>query len=333
MVSQNNIDLRSQISDLKSEISSSQVSDLRSPQRTVVGLGEALWDLLPDRRHVGGAPLNFSYISSLLNSRALVLTRVGNDSLGSELRRELARRGIDTNHIQRDFRLPTGTVEVTVSDDAQPSYEIRHPAAWDELEWTVEWRRLAQQSDAVCFGTLSQRAERSRTTIQSFLRETSPECIRVFDVNLRPPYYARDVIVDSLELASIVKFNEAEYSEVTAMVGLRPALNAGDIQAFVRKFDFELVCVTRGDRGSIMATPDHSFEHPGFATEVRDTIGAGDAFTAAVVHCWLSGKNLEVTSQFANCWASWVASQSGGMPLMDEKLRHGMCQDFAQFAF
>jgi fructokinase len=295
-----------------------------SGARTVVGLGEALWDLLPSGRHIGGAPLNFAYISSLLGERAIIASRIGSDKAGDDLFRELSSRDIDTTYIQRDEALPTGTVGVTVSSDGQPSYEIRQPVSWDALEWLSEWEELASRADAVCFGTLAQRSERSRNTIAAFLRSTRRNCVRVFDVNLRAPFFSRELVVDSIRLATIVKLNEEEFDEVTAMVGLPKRSRAESLQTFARTFNLELVCLTMGGNGSLLATPDQTLEHPGFPITVVDTVGAGDAFTAAVAHCWVSRLGLDVTSTVANRWAGWVASQSGAMPVIDEVLRRQM---------
>jgi fructokinase len=290
--------------------------------RTIVGIGEALWDLLPNERHIGGAPLNFSYVCSLLGERALVLSRIGNDALGNELIHEMSRRDVDMSCVQQDAALPTGTAAVALSADGQPVFEIRQPAAWDAFELTAAWDRMAEQADAVCFGTLAQRSAQSRATIRAFLGKIRSGCIAIFDVNLRSPFYSREVIVDSLEMATIAKFNETEFDEVASMVGLSGAVTPENLQTFARRFELDLVCATRGSRGSLLANPFEAFEHPGFSVDIRDTIGAGDAFAAAVAHCWLSKADLEQTSDIANRWAAWVASRPGGMPLIDEASRN-----------
>lgn len=286
---------------------------------TIVGIGEALWDLLPAGRHIGGAPLNFAYISSLLGERGIAITRVGDDELGHELKRELSQRGVDPSYVQRDAILPTGQVSVIISENGQPSYEIPHPSAWDALQWTPELKRLAQAADAVCFGTLGQRSAESRSTIRTFLQETRADCTRIFDINLRAPFYSPDLIRESLALSTIAKLNEAEFIEVSRMFGLPEAANVDSLQAFARRFDLRVLCITRGAQGSLIATPNCVVEHPGFVTEVRDTIGSGDAFAAAVAHQWIRGSSLETMSAVANKWASWVASQVGGMPPLMRK--------------
>jgi len=296
----------------------------RSRPRRVVGLGEALWDFLPVGKQIGGAPLNFAYISLLLGEQAAIASRVGADPLGGELERELSARGIEIGYLQRDTSLPTGTVKVMISADGQPQYEIEQPAAWDAFESTADWEELAQQADAVCFGTLAQRSQQSRSAMAVFLGATRPECVRIFDVNLRPPFYSCETVLDSIRLATIVKFNQNELTQVRNMVGFPACRSPEDVRTLATHLGVELICVTRGDRGSLLATPQQVVEHPGFPVKVVDTVGAGDAFAAAVACCWALGLGLERTSVVANLWAGWVASQHGAMPRIDEVLRRQM---------
>ena len=295
-----------------------------SRSRKVVGLGEALWDLLPVGKQVGGAPLNFAYISSLLDGRAAIASRIGIDRLGRDLERELSRRGVEIGYLQHDPGLPTGTSKVMISADGQPRFEIGRPAAWDRMEATPEWKELAGEADAVSFGTLAQREEQSRRAIAAFLAATRPQCVRIFDVNLRPPFYSRDTVLDSIRRATIVKVNQEELTQVTIMAGLSLGASPQDVRALATHLGVELICVTRGDHGSLLATPRRVVEHPGFPVRVVDTVGAGDAFAAAVACCWGLHIGLERTSEVANRWAAWVASQPGAMPLIDEALRRQM---------
>lgn len=287
---------------------------------TVVGLGEALWDILPSGKHLGGAPLNFAYISALLGENAVIATRIGDDALGSEIQGELGRRNLDLSGIQLDRELPTGTVEVSFQN-GQPQYQIRQPAAWDAMEWCSKWREIAAKSDAVCFGTLAQRTLKSRETVEKFLANTRPDCLRVFDINLRKPFYSSEAIESSLKFATVLKMNDVELPEIAAMFGLSRQNMRAQTQELLRKFDLKFVFVTRGERGAMAAGGDQLVEHPGFAVKVRDTIGAGDAFTAAATHCLLAGMKLEKTLAVSNRWASWVASQAGGMPELSSQTR------------
>ena len=295
-----------------------------SQPRRVVGLGEALWDLLPGGKQIGGAPLNFAYISFLLGEQAAIASRIGTDPLGDELEHELSARGIEIGGLQRDTSLPTGTVNVMISADGQPQYEIGRPVAWDALESTSDWEELARQADTVCFGTLAQRSEQSRRAMAAFLAATRGECVRIFDLNLRPPFYSRDTVLDSIRLATIVKCNEKELAEVSSLTGLPVGVSPQDLATFASQLGVELICVTRGERGSLLATPQQVVEHPGFPVKVVDTVGAGDAFAAAVARCWGLRVGLERTSVVANLWAGWVASQHGAMPLIDEVVRRQM---------
>ena len=293
---------------------------VKNSGHTVVGLGEALWDMLPSGKHLGGAPLNFAYISSVLGEHAVICTRVGDDALGEEIQRELVRRKLDTGGIQIDSELPTGTVAVSFKD-GQPEYEIRQPAAWDAMEFSPKWREIASKSDAICFGSLAQRSQKSHKTVLEMLKNASKSCLKVFDINLRRPFYSRQVIENALQFTTILKINDLELSEIAAMFGLRGGEKFKIMQALLRKFALKSVFVTCGERGAMAVSGDEIVEHPGFSVQVRDTIGAGDAFTAATVHCLLAGVDLKKTVEFANRWASWVASQAGGMPLLSENRR------------
>ena len=300
---------------------------VKNSGHTVVGLGEALWDILPSGKHLGGAPLNFAYISSLLGEHAVICTRIGDDVLGKEIWNELSRRGLDTGGIQIDAELPTGSVEVSFKD-GQPEYEIRQPAAWDAMEWSAEWREIASKSDAICFGTLAQRAQKSRKTLTNFLKNAPKTCLKVFDINLRKPFYSAEVVETTLELSTILKLNDLELTEIAGMFAIKGVDQAAIMKELVRRFDLKYVFVTCGERGAMATNGSDTVKHSGFSVKVRDTIGAGDAFTAAAVHCLLAGMDLEKTLAVANKWAAWVASKAGGMPKMEENQRE-MLMDLA----
>ena len=291
--------------------------------RPIVGIGEALWDMLPSGKHLGGAPLNFAYIASLLGNRSAIATRVGEDSLGREIRDELNARNLDTKAIQTDPKLPTGTVDVRFQN-GQPEYEIRKPVAWDALEWSSEWQRLARRCEAVCFGTLAQRSAQSRSTILQFIEHTRSSCLRVFDINLRRPFYSREMIEAALPFTTVLKMNDVELPQVAEMFSIAGSSPAELMRAMRQKFRAKLLFVTRGERGAAATDGPTVVEHPGFTVQVCDTIGAGDAFSAAATHSLLRGVDLEQTLAFANRWASWVASQAGGMPVLNGQARRAM---------
>jgi len=281
---------------------------------TIVGLGELLWDLLPSGKQLGGAPANFAYITNLLGDNGIPASRIGNDSLGDEALQKLTQLGLSADFVQQDPVHPTGTVKVEIDDAGQPRFEIRQPVAWDFLDWTKPWQQLAGEADAICFGSLAQRSAHSRSTIRSFLNATRPQTVRVFDVNLRQNFYSAQILAESMKLATIVKLNHDELPRIMQLFELE---NRGEMESARRLLsahDLKLICVTRGDRGSLLLTGDDSSEHAGIKVKVADTVGAGDAFTAAMLHGYLRGASLPQINETANRVGAWVASQSGATP-------------------
>lgn len=289
---------------------------LMAKKFTVVGLGEVLWDLLPTGKLLGGAPTNFAYISTLLGDRGIVASRIGSDDLGHEAMERLATLGVETSYLQRDASHPTGTVKVQVDRRGQPRFTILEDVAWDFLRWNQQWKQLARRVDAVCFGSLAQRSPCSRRTITQFLQNT--RAIRVFDVNLRQRFFSAAVLRQSIAMATIVKMNQDELPVILRLLNLETSDGKLDAKQLL-EFGPRLVCITRGDRGSVLLTRRATAEHPGFFIRVRDTIGAGDAFTAALVHAYLRGASLEEMNEAANRMGSWVASQAGGTPTVGKK--------------
>lgn len=290
---------------------------------TIVGIGELLWDVFPSGKQLGGAPGNFVYITNLLGDRGFIASRIGADALGDDLRRRLQQLALDASFVQVDPAHPTGTVNVQVDRDGQPKFEITPSVAWDFLEWTPEWRALAHEADAVCFGSLAQRAPRSRRTIAEFLAAVRPGTPRIFDVNLRQNFYSAEVLCESAACADILKLNHEEIGRVTQLLGQPCQGEAEAAQRLRQVFELNLVCVTRGAGGSLLVGEAGSHEHPGFKIEVADTVGAGDAFTAALVHNFLRGASLAEMNEAANRTGAWVASQVGATPAPDDaQLRH-----------
>jgi len=287
-------------------------------KRTVVGLGELLWDVFPEGKKLGGAPANFAYVTSLLGDRGVVASRVGDDELGREAIACVKALGVETRHIQSDARHATGTVEVSVDLDGQAKFDIKEPVAWDFLEWTPEWQELAEECQAVCFGSLAQRSSGSRGTIHKFLGEIRDTATCVFDVNLRQSYYSAESLLESTQVADIVKLNHEELPIVAKLLDCASTDEISTAKSLQRKFRLSLVCVTRGSRGSLLVGEDSHVEHRGFEINVADTVGAGDAFTAALVHHFLGGASLGAISEAANQWGSWVASQVGATPVPDQ---------------
>lgn len=283
----------------------------------IVGLGELLWDLFPDGQRLGGAPANFAYHAFLLGNRGIIASRVGNDALGREALQVVNQSGLPTAHIQIDPAAPTGTVQVKLGERGQPDFSISSNVAWDKLDWTPAWQQLAGQADAVCFGSLAQRSPQSRDTIRRVLQSTREDALRIFDVNLRQSFYSAEVLSESLKLANVVKLNEEELPRLATLLGLGGGSQEQATRRLVQEFDLELACVTRGSRGSLLANSSRVVEHPGFQVPVVDTVGSGDAFSAAVAHCLLRKAPLEVVSEAANRLGAWVATKPGATPPAD----------------
>jgi fructokinase len=293
----------------------------------VIGIGELLWDILPEGPRLGGAPANFTVMSGRLGNHAAILSRIGRDDLGRNAIKLLDPLPVDTGHIQVDPAHDTGRVTVTLHQ-GQASYIIHEPAAWDALELTDDWVQLAERADAICFGSLAQRSLESRQTIQTLAAQTSSACVRVFDVNLRPPFYSGETVQESLELATVVKMNDAEVPQVLALLGLQGTEEGSgarlrfSAERLLAEFPtLKMVAITRGDHGSLLVTGEEWHEHPGIPVKVADTIGAGDAFTAALTHYLLRGADLPTLNEAGNRWGAWVASQSGAMPPLSEAVR------------
>jgi fructokinase len=300
-----------------------------------------LWDIIPEkfastgvpiegtssRGFLGGAPTNFTVMAGRLGNRAKILSRIGRDTLGRLAIDQLNPMPVDTSRLQVDFSHETGRVTVSFVD-GEPKYTIHKPAAWDFMELTDEWVTLAERADAICFGSLAQRSPESRQTIQTLAAQASASCIRVFDANLRSPFYSSEVIEESIELATVLKLNNDELPQVLSMLGLASEddlngehLRLGAERLFVEFPSLELVAVTRGGRGSLLVRREDWNEHPGIPIKMADPIGAGDAFTAAIVHYMLRGADLATLNEAGNRWGAWVASQTGAMPVLPEEVR------------
>lgn len=309
-------------------------------QHLILGVGELLWDVLPEGHRtggipvedsgigfLGGAPANFTVMAGRLGNHAAILSRIGRDELGRFAIDQLDPMPVDASPVQVDMQRPTGRVTVEFQE-GEPSYHIHNHVAWDYLELTDEWIRLAERADAICFGTLAQRNRESRQTIQMLAAESSSNCIRVFDANLRAPYYSGEVVQESLELASVLKLNENEMPLVLNMLGLpwddepeNIRLRHGANRILAEFPELQMVAVTRGGRGSLLVRRDEWNEHPGIPVDMIDSIGCGDAFTAAMTHYMLRGAELATLNEAGNRWGAWVASQSGAMPTLGDEVR------------
>ena len=298
------------------------VSPFRNSEKkdryVIVGLGELLWDMLPSGPQLGGATANFAYFASLLGEEGIVASRVGRDDLGNEAVDRIAHKGLSTAAIQRDDAYPTGTVDVTIGPDGQPDFIINGGVAWEHMAWTPEWSALAARADAVCFGTVSRHESGSIGAVTSFIDVLGSSTLRIFDVNLRQDRYSSALLHDSLQRVHVVKLNDEELRTVCPLLDLGGADLESMARRLLKAYELELVCVTRGAAGSLLVTSSETVDHPGVPVDVVDTIGAGDAFTAALASGYLRGAPLERVSEAANRLGAWVASQTGAMPAADE---------------
>jgi fructokinase len=291
-----------------------EIHDLPTP--VTVGLGELIWDFLPGGRQLGGAPTNFAYVSQLLGNESVVASRIGNDELGTEALERLNNFGISTEHLQVDRQHPTGTVRVRLDERGEASFAVNENSAWDYLEWTSGWAELSRKADVVCFGTLGQRVEQARRTITSFLEATRPGALRVFDVNLRHSFFNAEMLERSLKLATVVKLNQEELFMLGGMLGFGADTEERLAKRLLDQFGLELVAITRGERGSLLVSVEAVSDHSGFRVQVRDTIGAGDAFIAALAHYYLRRAPLPLISEAANRMGAWVATREGATPAL-----------------
>jgi fructokinase len=277
-----------------------------------------LWDVFPEGKKLGGAPLNFSHHCSQLGASAHPVSAVGADADGAEIRQILASKNLPDAQVQTDTAHPTGRVNVTLQN-GKPTYEILAEVAWDYIRFDQNLRDLASRADAVCFGSLAQRSPVSRTTIQAFLEAMRPEALRIFDVNLRQNFYSKEILETSLRHANIFKLSDEELPTLARFFDLTGQV-LNQLQALRGMFDLRLVAYTRGGEGSLLVTANETSDHPGIPTEVVDTVGAGDSFTATLSMGLLQNLPLAEINRRACQVASFVCSQSGATPQLPSNL-------------
>ena len=286
----------------------------------VVGLGETLWDVFPDGAVWGGAPGNVACDAAGLGARSFMVSRVGRDPLGDQGIAALESLGVDCSHLQRDPRHPTGTVAVTVGPAGDASYVFAADTAWDNLAWEPGLEQLAGAADAVCFGTLGQRSEESRETIRRFLAAAT-RAVRVFDVNLRQHFYSPELIRDSLTLATVLKLNDEELPLVAAACGIADENPLAAVRQIAERYGLRLAALTRAAAGSVLVADGVVSTRPAAAPVIVDTVGAGDAFTAAVITGLLRGRPLEAIHDHASRLAAFVCGCRGATPRIPAELR------------
>lgn len=285
----------------------------------ICGIGEVLWDAFPEGEKFGGAPANFTCHCHSLGAETYVVSCIGSDQRGRTARDFLDNHGVETSCLADSDEHETGVVIVTLDDQGKPDYEIKEGVAWDNIPLTDAMVALAPRLDAICFGSLSQRNELSRDTITRFLAATAPDCLRVFDINIRQHFYNDEIIRSSLEAASVLKLNDEELPIVAKLIGAEGA-DEEIVTAIISEFDLELVALTMGEKGALMVTPTESSFAAGEPADVINTVGAGDAFTASMIMGYLSDKPLDQINRDANRLAAYVCTQHGAVPPLPASL-------------
>ena len=294
-------------------------------KQLIVGLGEILWDCLPEGKKLGGAPANFAFHAGLLGADTIAISAIGNDELGDEILRELDEKGL--KYLLPRVEQETGTVQVTLDSEGIPSYEIKTGVAWDNIPFLPEIKQLAEKCNCVCYGSLAQRSEVSRTTIQEFLKHTPKDCLKIFDINLRQHFYTKGLIHDNLLACNVLKINDEELDIVSKMFGFPASLTPnpspkGEGEAYgyedkcrrlLEDYNLQLVILTCGVNGSyVFASNQKSFQETP-KVEVADTVGAGDSFTGAFAASLLAGKSIKEAHELAVKVSAFICTQKGAM--------------------
>ena len=286
--------------------------------KKIVGIGEALWDCLPEGRKLGGAPANFAYHVNQLGLEGCVVSAVGQDALGREILDIFTQKSLPSNIPVVDY--PTGTVQVSLDAKGIPQYDIKEGVAWDNIPFSPALKALAAETTAVCWGSLAQRSEVSRATINAFIdaMPAGEAVLKVFDINLRQNFYTKEIIEASLRKCNVLKINDEELAIVSRLFGLDEKSACADILA---KYELRMLILTCGVDGSYVYTPDGKVSFQGTPkVEVADTVGAGDSFTAAFVASILKGKSVAEAHSFAVKVSAFVCTQHGAMPVLPEEI-------------
>lgn len=282
----------------------------------VVGMGEALWDVLPEGKKIGGAPANFAYHVSQFGFPSCVVSAIGDDALGKEIIENFTSKGLD--QLIAEVPYPTGTVQVEIDQTGIPLYDIKENVAWDNIPYTEHLDALAKRTKAVCFGSLAQRNVVSRETINHFL-DTMPkddDSLIVFDVNLRQGFYNKEILCKSMQNCNILKINDEELITVSRMFGY-PGIDLQDkCWILLGKYNLKMLILTCGINGSYVFTPGNVSFQPTPKVEVADTVGAGDSFTAAFIASILKRKSVTEAHTIAVKTSAYVCTQKGAMPIL-----------------
>ena len=288
-------------------------------KRYVVGLGEVLWDVLPEGKKLGGAPANFAYHSGQFGLDTIAISALGEDALAEETIEALKAHSL--NYLLPRVPYPTGTVQVTLAEGGIPTYEIKEGVAWDNIPYTDEMAEIARNARAVCFGSLAQRNAVSRENIRKFLAATPDDCLKICDINLRQQFYSKEVLEDSFNICNILKINDEELVIVERMFGYEGLDMRQTCEKIVEDYNLKMLVLTCGTNGSYVFTDDGltSFQDTP-KVEVADTVGAGDSFTGSFCGCILNGKPVQEAHKTAVQVSAFVCTQNGAMPDLPEVL-------------
>uniref|UniRef100_A0AB33JC97 Carbohydrate kinase n=1 Tax=Prevotella sp. GTC17260 TaxID=3236796 RepID=A0AB33JC97_9BACT len=281
-------------------------------KRYVVGLGEALFDCLPDGSKLGGAPANFAYHVSQFGFPSMAISALGNDILGDQAKTEFDEKHL--NYIMPTVAYPTGTVQVELDDEGVPTYDIKTGVAWDNIPFTPAIEAVARNARAVCFGSLAQRGRVSSDTIQKFLAATPHDCLKIFDINLRQNFYTKEIICQSLKSCDILKINDEELVTIGRLFGY-PGLDIENkCWLIMGKYNLKMLVLTCGVNGSYVFAPGKKSFVETPKVDVADTVGAGDSFTGSFTAAILEGKSIEEAHRRAVKVSAYVCTQKGAMP-------------------
>lgn len=286
----------------------------------VVGMGEALWDVLPEGKKIGGAPANFAYHISQFGLPSCVVSAVGKDTLGNELIDNFISKGL--NMLVEQVAYPTGMVKVELDSAGIPQYDIKENVAWDNIPYTVKLDALASKTKAVCFGSLAQRNDVSCATINRFLEAIpkTADTLVVFDINLRQDFYDKEILVNSIKRCNVLKINDEELVTVSQLFGFSDIDFHDKCRLLLEKYNLKMLILTCGINGSYVFTTDKVSFLPTPKVEVADTVGAGDSFTAAFVASILKGKSVTDAHSIAVQTSAFVCSQKGAMPILPSEI-------------
>lgn len=283
-------------------------------ERYIVGMGEALWDCLPEGRKIGGAPANFAYHVRQFGFVSLAVSAIGNDPLGKEIVEKFNQRNL--NYVMETVDYPTGTVQVTLDDKGIPCYEIKENVAWDNIPYSEHLDEIAHNCRVVCFGSLAQRGEVSRNTINRFLdaMPESDDVYKIFDINLRQHFYSKDIIVNSLNKCNVLKINDEELVVVSDLFGYKDMSQNEACRRILEEYDLKMLILTCGTDGSYVFTSDSVSFQETPKVDVADTVGAGDSFTGSFIASILKGKSISDAHKRAVEVSAYVCTQNGAMP-------------------